>query len=281
MLTYDHFSAWVTIEGIQAKEYQVEVTSGRVTCWIPSEANKTFKIHWKDNNFAFPTKIIARVDGTHYGYYCILQKDRRHQGSTDGIPITETSRLPFMFSNIKLSDNDDLLDQSTQNVGEIHVEISKCHVEKKKKDTLVYYQPQGRRQIHEREKKGADHQVGFAAAVPNRRMKCSRCRCTAIGPPVVIFSFKYRPLAVLQANGIAPPPTPVSRPPTVPDIIEISDDDEEINALKARLQVLEGKRLRRDNTSTGSASRKKIKLEHNKLEIIKVEEPGQVIDLTM
>ncbi|SJL09956.1 uncharacterized protein ARMOST_13338 [Armillaria ostoyae] len=315
MLTYDHFSAWVTIEGIQAKEYQVEVTSGRVTCWIPSEANKTFKIHWKDNNFAFPTKIIARVDGTHYGYYCILQKDRRHQGSTDGIPITETSRLPFMFSNIKLSgavflpgermmlieraDNDDLLDQSTQNVGEIHVEISKCHVEKKKKDTLVYYQPQGRRQIHEREKKGADHQVGFAAAVPNRRVKCSRCRCTAIGPPVVIFSFKYRPLAVLQANGIAPPPTPVSRPPTVPDIIEISDDDEEINALKvstgawglnpfdrhiyhseqARLQVLEGKRLRRVNTSTGSASRKKIKLEHNKREIIKVEDPGQTFEI--
>ncbi|KAK0236206.1 hypothetical protein EDD85DRAFT_839828 [Armillaria nabsnona] len=282
MLTYDHFSAWVTIEGVQAKEYQVEVTPGRVTCWIPSEANKTLKIHWKDDNFVFPTKIIARVDGKHYGYYSIRKERHRHQGVTDGIQITKTSRLPFMFSNIKLSDDDELLDQSTQNVGEIDVEISKCHVEKmKKKGTLMYYQPQEQRQIHEREKKGADHEVGFAAAVANPASRSSRYRCTAIGPPVVIFSFKYRPLGVLQANGIAPPPIPMSRSATVPDIIDISDDDGEIKALKARLQVLEGKRMRHDNTSTGSSSRKKIKLERNKREIIKVEDPDQVIDLTM
>ncbi len=91
----------------------------------------------------------------------------------------------------------------------------------------------------------------------------------------------------------------MSRSATVPDIIDISDDDGEIKALKvstgamsrlnthiyhseqARLQVLEGKRMRHDNASTGSSSRKKIKLERNKREIIKVEDPGQVIDLTM
>lgn len=103
MLTCDHFSAWVTTEGVQAKEYQVEVTPGRVTCCIPSEANKTFKIHWEDNNFASPTKVIACVDGTHYGYYSIRQKDRRQEGLTGGIPISKTSWLPFMFSNVMLS----------------------------------------------------------------------------------------------------------------------------------------------------------------------------------
>ncbi len=82
-----------------------------------------------------------------------------------------------MFSNIKLSgalfqpgermmliehaDDDELLDQSTQNIGEINVEISKCDVGKtKKKGAPMYYQPQEQRQIHEREKKGADHEVG-------------------------------------------------------------------------------------------------------------------------
>ena len=51
---------------------------------------------------------------------------------------------------------------------------------------------------------------------------------------------------------------------------------------QARLQVLQGKRLRCDNTSTESAGRKKIKLEHNKRGIkLKVEDRGQVIDLTV
>ncbi|KAK0194083.1 hypothetical protein F5146DRAFT_1034179 [Armillaria mellea] len=104
------------------------------------------------------------------------------------MPISKISWLPFMFSNIMLSDDDDLLDRSTGNI-EIHVEISKCHVEKKRmKGTLVYYRPQEQRQVHERGKKGlTGHEVGFAAAVANRAMKCSKYRCTAIGSPVVIF----------------------------------------------------------------------------------------------
>lgn len=52
---------------------------------------------------------------------------------------------------IKHADDDDLLDRSTGNIGEIHVEISKCHVEKKRvKGILVYYRPQEQRQFRER-----------------------------------------------------------------------------------------------------------------------------------
>jgi hypothetical protein len=42
MLHWQEFSAWVTIEGVEAPEYAVEVSEDEktVTCWIPSELGK-------------------------------------------------------------------------------------------------------------------------------------------------------------------------------------------------------------------------------------------------
>jgi hypothetical protein len=42
MLHWKEFSAWVTIEGVEAQEYAVEVSEDEktVTCWTPSELGK-------------------------------------------------------------------------------------------------------------------------------------------------------------------------------------------------------------------------------------------------
>ncbi len=40
MPRHDNFSAWITIEGVETEEYQVEKDENKVTCWIASEENK-------------------------------------------------------------------------------------------------------------------------------------------------------------------------------------------------------------------------------------------------
>jgi len=94
----------------------------------------------------------------------------------------------------------------------------------------------------------------------------------------VTFIFRYRPLDLLQANGIAPGPAPKER--TQNESAEIkkgeNDDIEEIRILEERLSVLKGKRKLDSNPGTS----KRLKLEE--IRSLKHEDTWdeEVIDLT-
>jgi len=98
------------------------------------------------------------------------------------------------------------------------------------------------------------------------------------GAPLVTFTFKYRSLDVLKANGIVPAATENKRPAVAqevedvkPETIEIEDEDE-IKALEARLNAL---RAQRSNPN-GNPS-KRVKREPRQQSSFV---PGEVIDLT-
>jgi len=118
------------------------------------------------------------------------------------------------------------------------------------------------------------------------------------GPDIVKFCFKYRPIDVLRANGIAPPPPQLKRkasaepPPRAqtPDDSEALADLEEARILREKLRALEAKLSKRekkprikeepgavvDLTQGSSRSKsKRVKLEEKRPFI-----PGEVIDLT-
>ncbi|KAF7376574.1 hypothetical protein MSAN_00073800 [Mycena sanguinolenta] len=57
--------------------------------------------------------------------------------------------------------------------------------------------------VHERSKKGMNQQVQFGDAIQHGQVQSAQIRRVGQGP-LVTFSFKYRSLDLLRANGIAP-----------------------------------------------------------------------------
>ncbi|KAG7451421.1 uncharacterized protein BT62DRAFT_422555 [Guyanagaster necrorhizus] len=122
----------------------------------------------------------------------------------------------------------------------------------------------------EKTKKGIDHQLDFGDPIVTHQSHTSKYRSVPIGDPFIVFCFKYRPLSVLPALDIAPSPLRPAQRTTESTVIDLtSDGDEsetdskELEALKARIQIIEGKWKRREGASK---YRKKIKLEPVKTE---------------
>ncbi|KAJ6508069.1 hypothetical protein DFH09DRAFT_1374830 [Mycena vulgaris] len=93
--------------------------------------------------------------------------------------------------------------------------------------------------------------------------------CEYACPNLVKFSSKYRPLEILQANGIAPLPSRKERNPSVDSERAPTPDDEleEARILRARLKALEAKLVK----EKGKKPRVKREL---------ADEAGTVIDST-
>ncbi|KAJ8586104.1 hypothetical protein M405DRAFT_744160 [Rhizopogon salebrosus TDB-379] len=97
MLTHRGFSAWIVSEGQQIHEYLVAVDkkANRVSCWIPSEAGKTFSIHWKDAGTNVHSCTFITLDG-----FVVPGRFLFGEGSAsrDGIRTGPSTERPFVFA---------------------------------------------------------------------------------------------------------------------------------------------------------------------------------------
>ncbi|KIK55473.1 hypothetical protein GYMLUDRAFT_76543 [Collybiopsis luxurians FD-317 M1] len=133
-----------------------------------------------------------------------------------------------------------------------------------------FYQVPPEQKFNEKAKKGIDHQTKFGDAVIHG-LRIRSIKVIPLGREVVRFCFRYRPLEVLRAHGIAPPaPASSSKKrrapsigedvkPQIPDVIVISDSEDE----------------KQDRNR-----RKKIKREPVKQEPLNTLVSGEIIDLT-
>ncbi|KAK0236207.1 hypothetical protein EDD85DRAFT_839830 [Armillaria nabsnona] len=243
MPRHDNFSAWITIEGVETEEYQVEKDGSKVTCWIASEENKTFEIHFKLHGAPIPLTATPYVDGATYSRK-LVHSNPHQQYEFSGVRVSETTRRPYKFSRLTLTDNDDAFNQSMQNVGDIKVEISRVQVHRIQHThgPRVYKPIPDAGEYSEKTKKGIDHQVDFGDPVVTHRTLPQHYHAVPVGNPLVVFCFKYRPLGVLRALDIAPPPRgPVQRATETTAIDLTSDGDEsetdnkELEALKVEV----------------------------------------------
>ncbi|TFK36691.1 hypothetical protein BDQ12DRAFT_237472 [Crucibulum laeve] len=200
------FEAWITVNDAKLSEYSVEVgQNGKlVTCWIPSEAGQHFSVQWRSILGKVDTAGNVRVDGLRVGGK-IIMRNRPIITKKSGIITSPTTSRPFMFSSLETTDDDRYLcESSPQHLGEILLKIDRVVI--LNAEPYKGKQAPEHEKIHERANKTTAHRVGFGAEIMTQRKH--KLTKTANLETLVTFVFRYRPMDILEASGIAPSSTP-------------------------------------------------------------------------
>ncbi|KAJ6508074.1 hypothetical protein DFH09DRAFT_275569 [Mycena vulgaris] len=252
MLQSGEFSAWIAIEGVEVPEYNVEISENQqeYSCWIPSDVGKKFTVHWTNMSAPGLTGGGVQVDGHKCGFEAIASDTRPISAFMDGIAESSTKTRPFVFAPLDLTDDDAYLESASQpNLGLIKLEIWRVDVVGGGMAPSAVAVPAAQK-VHERSKKGMNQQIAFGAAVEHAQVQSAQIRRIGFAP-LVTFSFKYRSLDLLRANGIAPPAQrpekrKASGSPEPESTDEAASDAEEAKRLKERIETLTAKRAKKN-----------------------------------
>lgn len=272
------FSAQVVVDEKELKEYEVAIdnTGTQATCWIASEAGKKFHVKWTRHSTKcdLSTQGCLYVDGIVCCRTALLAADEEDTSWCSQMVRGPTER-DLMFCNLQLSDDEALLGQSVSSrLGEIDLCIvSGTHYWEVRRTQGTGSQCTSHTNtFHEKSvKKMTAHCVGFG---PARKCDYMPWYLVPNQDPPLKFIFKYRPIGILQANGIAPRPAPatVAEGP--------SGAQKTQSGVEERIALLENelKRLRNEvGDESGDRKAKRIKKERvEKRPIVH----GEIIDLT-
>ncbi|KAF7357813.1 hypothetical protein MVEN_00827300 [Mycena venus] len=232
------FSAWITIEGTKVLEFDVRTVNKTVTCWIPSEVGKKFSIYW--SNLSVPGMTGGRVlmDGHNCDGQILARKRRPTSTFMSGINEATTSVRPFVFGTLDITDDEAVpVSNPDEALGTIDLEIWKVETSDAGPSTWTGTAAPVPQKIQERSKKAVTQQIGFGDSVDRQPVKVLSCKWTE---RIVTFSFKYRPLDLLRADGIAPPVRDKGKRRAMSD--EDDSDAEEARMLENRLSEIRAKR---------------------------------------
>ncbi|RDB28684.1 hypothetical protein Hypma_014843 [Hypsizygus marmoreus] len=279
------FEAHINVDGVALPEYscQTDKDGEKVSCWIPSEAGKSFTVSWK-TLVGKPYEISGKVniDGNSLGgriQYPNATMTVEHTGAS----ISSTTERPFIFSSLNTTDDDTYLNNTTtMSIGDITIAFWEIVTGE---ETYAIPITLSNEKVHERSKKAMAHRVELG------ELKERSSRKTVMATNVRVLStfvFKYRSIDILRAEGIAPP-DPAAQKRKADDIDGKDDDDEEEEeeepgngneeADQAELKAL----LEKVNAIQSKLAKKAPKVKGNKR--VKTESysafvPGEVIDLT-
>ncbi|KAM6490604.1 hypothetical protein JOM56_013947 [Amanita muscaria] len=244
MPQFRDFQAAVVVDGVDLPEYSIQVSeeNGEISCYIPSEVGKNFAVRWRDLNLR-QRNTVGKVDldGARGGSKQISKGSNTREASRSYYRVTGEIVRPFCFARLSLTDDEGCANPAGNNLGEVRIELYEVLSCKR-----VPYPPlksnrvPGVVRIHEHSKKAMTHCVGYGDDMKKARKWTSN---RVDGKRLATFVFRYRALDMLQAQGIAPPPQPISSTQREnkrqrckeEDIIEIMDDGE---TDKARLKIL-------------------------------------------
>ncbi|TCD63496.1 hypothetical protein EIP91_005355 [Steccherinum ochraceum] len=175
------FEVFITSNGSRVPEFDIKVENNQVDCFIPSEANKTFSI-------------------------CFKSYFQEASGSVRwGIRVAPTLRKPFQFSELALTEEDNfsISENVLQNLGCIEVNVHRVQRIGKEMPVFKSTDVAAIGAVNEKSKKAGSHCVSLGAA-----RSCISHRRTDSIPFLpgegcfVKFRFRYRPPAILQAQGV-------------------------------------------------------------------------------
>ncbi|KAG6374434.1 hypothetical protein JVT61DRAFT_4471 [Boletus reticuloceps] len=264
------FTANIIVDGKALEEYDVTSESpSRVTCWVASEEGKPFTVQWKclEETRVAGSRGSVYVDGTGCGSVLKYPGTLGDKDTTATLSslVRATSMQDLMFARRWFERTTIAADVIPFNNEELH--------ERSKKQQFTVL---GKYRIWTA--KGQETLSIYLSFDPQQSTRNQ-------------FVFKYRPLGVLQANGIAPRPASAD----IDAGLENNDDERNVEApngsvpedikpaqLNGRIRNLENelKRLR-DLQASDSEDRKPKRIKTESREgrrplIV----PGEIIDLT-
>ncbi|KAH8113114.1 hypothetical protein DFH11DRAFT_1545232 [Phellopilus nigrolimitatus] len=216
MPRFESYEAWVECDGKRLEEYDVQISDKTVSCWIPSEIGKTFRVGWKGHSdsrerrsslWFFVDGVVIKKVTPH------LKSDRTSSCDMSGIRIDESTIQPLVFSQITWTEDESTADgerPSTSDIGTIAVEVLHVKVlqEIDKYWALKTVPSVINKPLNEKEVKAGTHRAGLSA----KTIKVESTGSVFTVPldknnpgPYVKFKFNYRPEDFLRARGIIPP----------------------------------------------------------------------------
>ncbi|KAI6041906.1 hypothetical protein EDC04DRAFT_2892600 [Pisolithus marmoratus] len=211
------FSAQVVIDGNQVEEYEVTHSGTQAMCWIASETGKTFSVEW----ICHATKHLGSegeliVDGITCD---TLIRDVDDMDSINFSVIHQGRKeRDLMFCDLQLTDDEALMGKPvSSHLGEITLRV-----------TCGTVFPYGESEDGDEDTSETNPKLTIDANIYHEKsVKKLTTHCVSFGPerkggdynlgtfipnedPPLEFVFKYRPIEILQANGVAPRPAPAT-----------------------------------------------------------------------
>ncbi|KAJ7782345.1 hypothetical protein DFH07DRAFT_874432 [Mycena maculata] len=197
------FQAWIKVDDHEAQHFQpekIDDPSGQ-TCWIVSELNKGFSVHWRNTDVFCQTAGRLWVDGVECSGEILMGPNL--ETSVSGRRTSGSTITPVIFSSLELTDDDAFLDSAApKDIGLIRLEI--WTINRTGSVPFSNIAPREASKIHERSKKLGAHQTKFGDQVVEPITRYAAVFDYLEALPMVTFTFKYRPLELLKANGITP-----------------------------------------------------------------------------
>ncbi|KAG8910534.1 hypothetical protein FRC01_006276 [Tulasnella sp. 417] len=287
MLDFRSYKVSVQVNGQDLPIYQPEYDEDTKTanCWIASEDGQEFTI-FVEQDKSLPHSSTAKVylDGQkNYLKAAVLHKGRKNHKLIAGVRMSPTTRRPFQFASLETTDDDSYLDRplDLKAPGTIRVHMHRALVTGRTK-WKPHEIPETVSIVHEKSKKAGGHitQLGKQKTVRHASKAYStKPYSRSDSSPWVSFEFRYRPAAILQAEGITP-----KRQASHEESQRNEESDEEMEAEhKAEILALETEQAALDarkaalKTRFGKAN---IKREASPIRVPR-NAGGQVIDLTL
>ncbi|KIY68931.1 hypothetical protein CYLTODRAFT_453068 [Cylindrobasidium torrendii FP15055 ss-10] len=202
MVQFDDLSAWITVDGRALDEYSQEFNDelGEVTCWVPSQEGKEFQLQFLDKCIHHDVGVYFYVDGNEVSARILANTaEPRNRIFCAGIKSSPETERPFIFSKTQLIEADAIPQTPSAALGEIKVECWSVDIG----DEVPFGQPEFSAvdSVSEREKVDATHHVGLGdARRAEARLSREATRCSLLAS----FLFRYRPIEILWARGLAP-----------------------------------------------------------------------------
>ncbi|TRM64549.1 hypothetical protein BD626DRAFT_492184 [Schizophyllum amplum] len=205
----ERIECWIEVDDEALDEYGTETSDDGKKCstWIPSEEGQIFSIFWRDPKRTRCTSGDVDIDGVELGTVVLEPRPIRINDVAcyDCVYISPTQGRDLRFGALKLTDDDACTERDQQRVGEVSVTIWRSRViGRNPYGGVSIDQPQ---MVHEKTKKGLAHTVIFGEVEELEEAAYGVDTEAIDDEPFATFTFRYRSLDLLRANGIAALPT--------------------------------------------------------------------------
>ncbi|KAI0786172.1 hypothetical protein C8Q75DRAFT_283420 [Abortiporus biennis] len=198
---------WITVDGKELEEYSTEHPNhNSVACYIPSEEGQRFCFKLRNSNVTsnMSYAFYLKIDGTNCGGNIC---PKGHTAICSGAVLSETTEQPFLFSAMQLTDDDNVLHSNRNLWDQIGViEVAVCRVVSQHSTPISAGPTLNSQPMHELSKKAGSHRVTLGDPVEKRQQHAHVTTLETPKAPYAKFIFRYRPKALLQAQGIIPSP---------------------------------------------------------------------------